>query len=616
MTGACLLLIGATGIAFAPVLDNDFFNLDDPEYVTDNPHVWGGLTFPNIGWAFTTFHAANWHPLTWLSLQLDVEINRLTLGEADGLAPSGFHRTNLVLHGTNALLLFLAWRGLTGAVWRSAFLAALFAVHPLHVESVAWVAERKDVLSTFFWMVTLLVYTGFVRRPGVGRYLAVVLVLALGLLAKPMLVTLPFVLLLLDYWPLGRFRAGQPGYSISWRGAILEKIPLFALAAADGVMTLLAQSKGKLVTSLEEVRFLARVGNALVAYLRYLGLTLWPHDLAVYYPHPRDRLSAWAVAGAAALLATLTALALALARRRPYLAVGWLWYLGTLLPVIGLVQVATQALADRYTYVPLIGLFLIISWGLPDLASRWGLSPVALAPPALIVLVVLIAATRVQVGYWRDSIPLWKHTLDVTKQNYVAHSNLGAALLSRGKPEEALRHFKAALELRPDLAGMQVGVGGVLLDQRKPAEAIPYFLRALETDPDDPRTHLYLAIAYRSRRQNEDAVRQFLEALRLHPELGEAHYGLALVYLDQDELAEAERHFTAARATNPGSAGYRIGLAQALDRMAAGYADAGDLDRARFAARQGLELARSAGQRELAEGIRRHLSALERDELR
>jgi tetratricopeptide (TPR) repeat protein len=533
---ALVLLASATLVAYAHVCTNDFFNLDDYEYVLENPHV-RALTFTNIGWALTTFHSGNWHPLTWLSLQLDYQLF--------GGNPFGYHLTNLLLHVVNTLLLFAAWRWMTGAVWRSAWLAALFAVHPLHVESVAWVAERKDVLSTLFWVLTMLTYARYAERPSLRRYLPVVLAFGLGLTAKSMLVTLPFVLLLLDWWPLRRWQAE------SVRRLLGEKTPLFVLAAGAGVLVLLAQATGKLVTSLEELPLPWRIANALVAYVRYLAMTIWPSDLTVYYPHPRDTLSPAMAAGAGLLLAGLTVLLVRQGRCRPYLTVGWLWYLGTLVPVIGLVQVATQALADRYTYVPLIGLFLIMAWGIPDLAGGWRYAPAVVAVPAIAVVAVYLVATWVQVGYWRDSITLWRHTLAVTTDNYVAHSNLGVALRREGRMEEAMRHFAEALRLRPDLPGMRNSMGVALLDQGQTEEAIGHFTAALRLDPRDPRTYFYLGTALLRQGKIEDAVQQFSEALRLNGELTDAHVGLGVALWQKGELDGAEGELTAALAIDP-----------------------------------------------------------------
>jgi hypothetical protein len=547
-----MFLVVATLAVYWHVADNEFFNLDDYDYVLDNPNVRSGLTWDSVGWALTAFHAANWHPLTWWSLQLDCQLF--------GPHPAGFHRTNLFLHALNTVLLFWALRRLTGAIWPSAWVAALFALHPAHVESVAWVAERKDVLSTCFWLLTILAYLRYVERPGWYRYLAVALIFALGLMAKPMLVTLPFVLLLLDYWPLERTEWSV--VSGEWYGRptthhspltthhepspalIGEKIPLFLLAAGASVLTLMAQMKGNLVTPLDEIAFPDRIANALVAYVRYIGIMLWPHDLAAFYPHPRDawRLAGgeWWVAGAALVLAAITVLCWRGRRRHPYLIMGWLWYLGTLVPVIGLVQVGTQAMADRYTYVPFIGLFIIVVWGLNDLWARCGFPQAALAGLAGLTLVFLMLPTWLQVVYWSDSITQWRHTLDVTVDNYVAHLNLGMAYRSEGKRrealhhaaeaslsrEEALRQFMLALRLRPDLPVTHNGVGVALYDQGKMAEALAQFNAALQIAPRDAATHIYLGWAYLKLGDVDRATTCFETALAIKPDLADAHLGL------------------------------------------------------------------------------------------
>jgi tetratricopeptide (TPR) repeat protein len=649
-----LALVCATWLALGPVVGNGFINLDDYDYVVQNPYVRTGLTSRNLQWAWTTFHSANWHPLTWLSLQWDAELSGPD--QNDVLSPRGFHRTNLILHTINVVLLFLVLRRMTEAVWRSAAVAGLFGLHPLHVESVAWIAERKDVLSTCFWLLTMLAYAKYAERPSLPRYAAVVLTFALGLAAKPMLVTLPFVLLLLDYWPLGRVRslAGTVGNGtdqasprrVALYSLVLEKLPLVGLAAASCVLTLAAQTQGKLVTSLEELPFLIRLENAVVAYVRYLGMTIWPRDLAAYYPHPGATLPAWQVIGAALSLLSVSVGVIWTARRRPYLAVGWFWYLGTLVPVIGLVQVASQALADRYTYVPLIGLFLMATWGLPDLVSRWGYPQAALVPVVGIVLIACAIAARWQVGYWSNSVTLWKHTLAVTSQNYVAHSNLGAALLNQDKAAEAQKHFEAALRLRPDLPGMHNGVGAVLLAQHKTEEALSYFEKALTLDSHDAKTWTYLGMANLGLERIEEAVARFGTALEIDPKLLDAHLGLGLALMKQGKVEEAERQFREVLSIDPDQADahrylgaivqqqgnlveaiehyghavrlkprlllYRASLAAALEDLAAAYAATGQMVDAGTTAEKALEFARSAQRPDLVERIQAKLRVYQR----
>ncbi len=425
-----VVLIMATLAVYWQVQNHEFVNYDDDLYVTDNPHVKAGLTREGAIWAFVATHAGNWHPLTWLSHMLDCEVY--------GVNPWGHHLTNLLLHIGNTILLFLLFRHVTGAVWRSTLVAALFALHPLHVESVAWVSERKDVLSTLFWLSTMWTYLRHVESPGFRWYLLALLSFALGLMAKPMLVTLPFVLLLIDYWPLGRLQFGQsnrthesmtPGLQrSSVSSLIFEKVPFFAISAVSSTVTYIVQLSAGAMPSQDVLPLQVRTANALVSYISYIGKMIWPHHLAVSYPHPGSNLPLWQIAGASLLLVFISALVIRGAGRFPYLVVGWLWYLGTLVPVIGLVQVGSQAMADRYTYVPLIGLFVIIVWGAPNLVRRWRHGRFLLVSSSGVLLLTLMACTWLQTSYWKDSFTLFQRTLDVTADNWRAHNGLGLAL--------------------------------------------------------------------------------------------------------------------------------------------------------------------------------------------
>ena len=511
-----LLLIAATLAVFWRTLDNNFINYDDDNYVTANQHVQAGLTGESISWAFTSTVENNWHPLTWISHILD--------WQRYGQNPMGHHLTNLLFHIATVLLLFVVLYWMTKRVWRSAFVAALFAIHPLHVESVAWVAERKDVLSTFFWLLTMLAYVWYVERPKARRYILVVALFALGLMAKPMLVTLPFALLLLDYWPLKRLLAGRRH---SWRGLILEKSPLFALSAASSVVTYFVQ-KGA-VSSFDVLPLWMRVENAAVSYVTYIIKAIRPDNLAVIYPYPRHGLPIWEVVGAALLLVAISVVVLRCARRLPYLSVGWFWYLGTLVPVIGIVQVGLQAMADRYTYVPLIGIFIIIAWGVPDLLRSRGLSQsgYVAVPAAIIIIGALTAATWKQVGYWRDSVTLFKHALACTKDNYVAHSNLAAALVRRpGELDKAIAHCHAALRIQPDSAEAHFNLGNALSRQGKPNDAIAQYREALRANPGDPEVHNNLGAALTAQGRTEEAIIHYKKALRIRPDCAETHNNL------------------------------------------------------------------------------------------
>ncbi len=434
-----LILITAVLLVYWQVGDHEFINYDDNVYITDNAQVQKGLTSKGIIWAFTTSHTGNWHPLTWISHMLDCELY--------GLNPRGHHLTNVLLHMANAILLFVVLRWMTGAIWRSGLVAALFALHPLHVESVAWAAERKDVLSTFFWLLTMVAYVHYVNRPGGKRYLLVLVTFFLGLMAKPMLVTLPFVLLLLDYWPLNRFKPRAVTGSVEDQSlgfqssgddklpilkAVMEKTPLFLMSLFSCVVTVMAQQEAGAISTLEIVPFKLRIANGLVSFVAYMGKMIWPQDLAVFYPHPISDLQIWKPVAAGLFLLIVSTVALWVAQRCRYVLVGWLWYLGTLVPVIGLVQVGEQAMADRYTYVPLIGLFIVVVWGFADLVKGWRSRRWVVSVSAAVMVLALMAGSWLQVAHWKSSVKLFKHALDATSNNYVAHYNLGNG---RGTPQ-------------------------------------------------------------------------------------------------------------------------------------------------------------------------------------
>jgi Flp pilus assembly protein TadD len=543
LISAALVLL--TGIAYGPVLANDFVNYDDDIYVTRNAHVQGGLSRPGIRWAFTSTDALNWHPLTWISLQLDAQLY--------GAHAWGFHLTSLLLHTANTILLFLVLRRMTGVPAPSALVAALFALHPLHVESVAWIAERKDVLSTLFWMLTLAFYTQFVKRPGRGRYLLVMLALALGLMAKPMLVTLPCVLLLLDYWPLGRFERWQ----------FVEKLPLFGLVAAASAITVYAQQRAGAIEPLSEVSLPARIANALVSYVQYLFKMCWPTDLAPLYPHPRDGLSWAQAAGGGALLVGVSVLTIMQSRRRPYLLVGWFWYLGTLVPVIGLVQVGEQSRADRYTYVPLIGVFIMLAWGASELYQRARFRYAWLALPAA-ALVACVTLTWRQARLWHDSRSLWEHTLRVTVDNYVAENNLGFALFEGGKYTQAEEHFRSALRIKPDYVRACANLGLALDKRGRAAEAVDWYRKTLELHPNLAATRNNLGVALAKQGKMDDALDQLQEAVRIDPTFTEAVYNLAFALARQKRFDQAIAYCRDCIRVEPQNARFRFALADLL----------------------------------------------------
>jgi tetratricopeptide (TPR) repeat protein len=491
-----LLLVVLTLVVFAPVSRNGFTSYDDRTYVSANRHIQGGLSAESVRWAFTTTRAANWHPLTWLSHTLDWSLY--------GANPRGHHVTSLILHIANVVLLFALLGSATGAWGPAGFAAALFAVHPLHVESVAWIAERKDVLSTLFWLLATWGYFGYVKSPSRGRLALVAVLMALGLLAKPMLVTLPFTLLVLDRWPLGRASAG-------WRALVVEKLPLFALSMAACVVTFAAQRAGGAVASVERFPAPQRVANAIWSYVAYLEMAAWPRGLAVFYPHPGSSLPAWRVALAAAILAALTSLAVMLRRSRPYVLTGWLWYLGTLVPVIGLVQVGNQGMADRYTYVPLIGIFVIVAWT----AAGWGRG----ATIAVVAAVLALASVaRAQVMQWRDTVTLFTHALAVTGPNPTALVNLGAALEDRGDIADAMARYDEALGLDPGNRIAENRAAGVLAAQGRLDEAVGHYREALRRHPGDADTLSNLGIALGKQRKLDEAIARFQEALDAHPD--------------------------------------------------------------------------------------------------
>jgi tetratricopeptide (TPR) repeat protein len=573
LTAAALAAV--TFAVFAPALDGDFVNFDDPDYVSRNPYVMRGLTADGVRWAFTAFHTSNWHPLTWLSLQLDATVW--------GPGPRGFHRTNVLLHAANAALLFLAVRGLTGAFWRSAAVALLFAVHPLRVESVAWVAERKDVLSAGFGLLALWAYAGYARRPSALRYGAVMAAFVLSLLAKPMLVTLPCLFLVLDWWPLRRVAAAEEPVDkgrntgittrpsprlpalAGWRRLAVEKLPLFVLVAASAVVTVRAQSAGGAVSGLQTFPLPIRLGNAAVSYVTYLSDAFFPTGLAVYYPHRSypwgGGLAPAAVAAAALLLLIITAAAVVLRRRAPYLLTGWLWYAGTLVPVIGLVQVGGQAYADRYTYFPQIGILLAVCWGVADLARS---RPRAALSAAAVAAVVLASLTSEQLQVWRNSRVLWEHDLAVARKSPEALHHLGQALAREGHEAEAITCYRKALELDPTLALAHNNLGDIFLRRRKFKEAAEEIDMACQLDPKLAVAHTNRGIILFERGELDRAAAEQQTAIELDPLLPEARSNLGQVELARHHWDAAADCYREALQLRPGDAGALVGLGAAF----------------------------------------------------
>jgi len=528
---AALLLIASTLLVYAPVKDHQFINYDDNLYVTSNLWVNQGLTWQGAQWAMTKLNAGFWHPLTWLSHMLDTQLF--------GLNPAGHHLTNLLLHVANVLLLFAVLRQMTGAVWCSTLVAALFALHPLNVESVAWVAERKNVLSTLFWLLTMAAYVGYVRKPDWGRYLGMMGIFVLGLMAKPMLVTLPCVLLLLDYWPLRRLGRDWREFQKRLPRLVIEKLPLFIPVAAISVMTIAAQSQARAFSSWERLPLGPRVANAVLAYGLYLKKMVWPMDLAVFYPHPGSSLGAGPVALAALLLVGLSLGVWWQGRKSPYLVVGWLWYLGTLFPVSGLIQNGGQAMADRYAYIPLMGLFIILVWGTAEWAQTQRLPKAWLLAPGLCLLVTLAFLTRLQLDYWQNTRALFEHALVVTSNNHVAHNALGLESMEKMEFAQAQQRFMEAIKIGPKYAPAYNNLGLVLLEQERLDEALGRFSQALKVDPYYVDALNNLGIVWLRKVNFREATVQLSQAMKLDPNYAPAYGNMGLVLAAQERYEEA-----------------------------------------------------------------------------
>jgi tetratricopeptide (TPR) repeat protein len=554
-----LLLVLGTLAVYLPAARHGFSLYDDGDYVAENRVVQNGLTWAGVKWAFTTWHASNWHPLTWISHMADCQLFGLNAGM--------HHCVNLLFHAANAVLLFALLLRMTKAIWPSAFVAALFAWHPLHVESVAWIAERKDVLSTFFGLLALLCYARFVEESKVQGpkpkvfYALALLMFALGLLAKPMLVTLPFVLLLLDCWPLQRFQISDFKLQIFLRLAF-EKIPFFLLAAISCVVTFLAQHNGGAVVSIEKVSLHFRLENTPVAYALYLWKMAWPAKLAIVYP--LATISTHVLIISAAVLIFISAAAWIGRRRSPYLLVGWLWFLGTLVPVIGIVQVGSQALADRYSYFPLIGIFIAAAFGVRDLADRFHFPKKILAGAAILILAACLCRTHKQLDYWRDDESLFRHALAVTKDNDVAHTNLGVALQKEGRNAEAMAEYRAALQLAPERVEIHNDLANLLDDAGKPDEALAEYQQALRLDPIATPAHNNLGVLLAKLGRFDDAMKQYAESARLDPADWHAPYLTGKALLQQGRDTDAIPFFRKAVSLAPENLDVLIFVAQVL----------------------------------------------------
>jgi protein O-mannosyl-transferase len=542
---------------YNPVAHNDFVSFDDPAYVTGNSHVRAGLTWDTVKWAFRSTEQANWHPLTWLSHALDYQLFHLR--------PAGHHYISVLLHAICAVLLFLFLEAATGLAWRSAVVAALFAVHPINVQSVAWASERKNVLCMLFFVLTLLAYRWYAQNPSVQRYGVVGLLFVLGLMSKPMVITLPFVLLLLDYWPLGRTGtpAATEGRGQPWTRLVWEKVPLFALSAASAVITMVAQKAGGAIHN--EYPFWDRLLNAIVSYARYVEKAIWPSRLAAFYPHPDHSLPAWQVATSALLLLSITAMVLMLRKKR-YLTVGWFWYLGTMVPVIGLVQAGEQGMADRYAYIPFVGLFIAATWGIADWARARRIPAIYPALAASVAIAGFSVAAHAQIGSWKNSVTLWSHALSVTQGNFVAEDNLGAELMDRGKFQEAMPHFQAAAAINPRDAFSQLNLGVCEKRQGNIQGAVERYETALRLSADSSlRATAFgnLGSIYRAAGDYVRARENYDSSLRLLPDNKFALIGLGLIAQKTGDLAHAVDYYTQAVKAEPSDVEYLL-LAQAL----------------------------------------------------
>lgn len=544
-----ILLAAGTLLLYAPAVRNGFVNFDDPDYVTRNAHVLQGISWANLKWAFGTDNpAANWHPLTWISHLLDVQMY--------GTNPAGHHFTNVLFQTLNVLLLFLLLERATRLPMRSAAVAALFAIHPLNVESVAWVTERKAVLSMFFLLLTLLAYGWYVRKPGLGRYFCVTLLFVMALMSKVWVISLPFALLLLDYWPLRRFSSvdeagGKRGFASSAFALAIEKIPLLVLAAAAGWMTLHAnRTQGALAVAMP---FTWRLKNAIYSYGAYLGKAIWPTRLAVFYPHPENTLAWWKVIVAALLLACISVIVWRF-RERKYLLVGWLWYLGTMVPMCGIVQSGRQGMADRFMYIPMIGLFVAVVWFLGEWASRLQLHQGIVVASFVVLASPYAYLTHKQIGYWRDSYTLFSHTLQVTSNNGLAENNMGAALMERGQLQLAEGHLEAAVRLTPDLAVGHYNLGVLLQRENHPEEASREYRLTIALSPkslEAGQAHNNLGILYLAMKNYAAALPELNAAIALNPTEQNSYIGRGAIELESWEYAAAVADFARANEISP-----------------------------------------------------------------
>jgi protein O-mannosyl-transferase len=603
-----LVLVVSTIAVYYPVSHHPFLNYDDDAYVTENVHVQSGVTWSTIQWASTTFESANWHPLTWISHALDYQMFQLD--------PGGHHETNVVLHVVNVLLLFWVLLRATGSTGRSFMVAALFALHPVNVESVAWVSERKNLLSMLFFLLALGVYRWYALEPRVRRYVAVTALFALGIMAKPQVITFPFVLLLWDYWPLRRMFAGNrpassaeelaamPDKSVSW--LVLEKVPVFAICAASAAITLKAQRGAGAMSGSNWHPFSARLGNAIVSYVQYMREAFWPSKLSLYYPYPGNSPVIWQVIAAAVLLLAVTSLVL-VGRSRRYLPVGWFWFLGTLVPMIGLVQVGNQGRADRYAYLSFIGLFIMVCWGVGEWARQWHMSTAKLAGVNAAVLLTLGVMAHRQIAYWDDNVTLWSHAVEATKNNYVAEDHLGGALLADGRVEAAMPHFYHAVAINPDDADSNLNIGGYEQQQRNFPQAIAQYKKVISATQNSlvldavvrAKAYNNMGYAYRELGDLAPARESFEAAVALDPQYAKAWIGLGLVNQKSGNFGPAIQAYSQAMKLQPSDWGYLL-LSRALEQSGDNTAALAAIQKARSMTRN-LESAQRGADKLLAQ---------------
>jgi len=518
--------------------DYQFITLDDPTYVKENPHIREGLTLNGMYWSLTSVYSSNWHPLSWLSHMIDVELYGMDAGR--------HHMTNIIFHILNSLLLLYTLIRFTGNLWQSSVVAALFALHPINMEVVAWVSQRKTLLCFFFWLLALWSYQGYVKRPGMGRYLSALLFFIFGMMSKQAIVVFPLVLMLLDYWPLARYQSDKPdsamGRSGIFRALIKEKIPFFVIAFAGSILTYFAQKSGGAVTSFDILPLNVRITNALLSYSTYLGKAFWPHKLAILYPYP-DSIPVWCVGVSTVLLGFITYCAIKTARRHPYFIVGWLWYLLILIPVIGIVQIGIQAMADRYASVPLIGIFIVLAWGFSEVSRAWDHRKLKLAALAITSLFVLMTATFKQAQTWRNSVTVFEQALSISTDNYLAYNNMGFAFSSQNRIDDAITQYAVALKLKPDYADARFNLGVALFVKGKYSEAVDQFARAFQIDPYNIKTLNNLGAAMTKLGRVAEAIQHYKAALRIDPEYTDAHRNLANTLFESGEYLKAMRQY-------------------------------------------------------------------------